>query len=69
MRARAPLFSELSHDLNKQVQLKIGLKQEDQKLQAMMNIEVIQSFVENPHTSIRKVSQQCDISKNTVREL
>jgi len=29
------------------------------------NIEVIQSFVENPHTWIRKVSQQYDINKNT----
>jgi hypothetical protein len=31
------------------------------------NIEVLQSFVENPHTSIRKTSQQCDISKSTVQ--
>ncbi|EFN73459.1 hypothetical protein EAG_14193, partial [Camponotus floridanus] len=31
------------------------------------NIEVLQSFVENPHTSIRKTSQQCDISKSTIQ--
>jgi len=32
------------------------------------NIEVLRSFVENPHTSIRKVNQQCDISKPTVQK-
>lgn len=53
--------------MNKQVQLKISLEREEAASNDNIDFEVLQSFVENPHTSIRKVSQQRDISRSAVQ--